>query len=66
MQEKNIKISGSQLILGFVSALETSKGIRKIMNDRGEMVIPEDRFGDFCHDIAIMLGRVIEHVAESE
>lgn len=64
--QKNIRVSGAALIIGFINSLESSKGIKKIMDKNGNLIIPANRFGEFCHDIGLMLARVISTIAEED
>lgn len=66
MEPKNVKINAVQLIMHFAGELENSNGIRKIVDDNGNLIVPIDRFGDFCHDIGILLGRAINKIVEPE
>lgn len=66
MAEKNLKINAMRMVLEFATALENSKGLRKIIDEDGNIIVPIDRFYDFCHDIGIILGKTIRSVAEVE
>ena len=64
MNGKKVKVNAIRMILEFGAALDNSSGIQKILDDEGNIVVPLDRFSDFCHDIGIILARVILNSAE--
>ena len=64
MSSETVKINLVKLIVGFASALDSSKGIHKIMDEHGYVEVPIDKFNHFSHDLGIMLARVILSIVE--
>lgn len=55
----NFYIDQMKLLTELAKAIIENKGIQKITNESGFIVVPMDKYSDFCHDIGIILGRVM-------
>lgn len=55
-----IKVDPVRLIIEFANELEVNKGVRKITDENGRLSVPMERFGDFSHDIGILLARAMQ------
>lgn len=61
---RNFYVSRPRFIIEIARILEEHPGIVKIMDDNNYMVVPLERYTDFCHDIGVLLGKAMANVVE--
>ena len=59
-------ISKLRLMLELSSIVDSHPSLQKITNDNNYIVVPQDRFEDFLHDICLIFGRAIIKVREPQ
>lgn len=59
---KNLKVNMRDMLYEFAVMLDGTKGLKKIMDEDGDVTIPFERYPDFCHDMGIILGRAVTKV----
>ena len=59
-----VEVDMPKLLYAFAYELNETPGLQKIMDDRGKVYIPIDRYGDFCHDIGVILGQTLMKIVE--
>jgi hypothetical protein len=64
VEPKNVKINAPKMMFSLITAFENSNGLRKLLDDEGNFIVPIERFGDFAHDLGLILARVLQNVAE--
>lgn len=64
MQPKHVAINKLIILLEIADALEGHPSLDKITNSDGMLVIPIERYDDFCHDFGLIIGRILEKLCE--
>ena len=62
----NVRIEPLRLIVELAYVLDTQYGLQKLKDKDGALVVPIDNFPEFCHDMGIILGKILDNIAELE
>lgn len=62
----NIRFSKVEIILILADIIENQPAFKELTDDEGYLVIPSDKYDNFCYDMGLVLGRVLERIAKPE
>lgn len=62
----NVRIEPLRFIVELALVLDTQYGIQKLKDKDGHLIVPIDKFPDFCSDMGAIVGKILNTIGEPE